>query len=183
VLARLVAVQVLHQVLGWQPVGASLRPTAPGAPGGTWCHDGPMAAPPSQPEARNRVSGTDPRATLQPLDAAMRDQIAATLAAAKEQVVQDLAQLTGNYDELVAVAHLSNADDEHDSEGATIASERSQLEALVRAAKDRLVEIDAAATRLEEGSYGVCESCGRPISPARLEARPVARTCIDCAAR
>ena len=33
---------------------------------------------------------------------------------------------------------------------------------------------------IEEGTYGVCESCGEPIGAARLEARPVARHCIDC---
>lgn len=142
-----------------------------------------MAPPTSQPGARDRSSGSDRRTAVQPLDAATRDQIAGTLAAAREQAVQDLAQLTGSYDELVAAAQLSNADDEHDPEGATIASERSQLDALVRAAKGRLAEIDAATARLHEGSYGVCESCGRPVSPARLEARPVARTCIDCATR
>ena len=33
---------------------------------------------------------------------------------------------------------------------------------------------------IEEGTYGICESCGEPIGSARLEARPVARQCIDC---
>jgi RNA polymerase-binding protein DksA len=132
-----------------------------------------MAQPSASRDARDHTSG-------EPLS---REQVAATLAVAREQAVQDLAQLTGSYDELVAAAHLSNADDEHDPEGATIASERSQLDALVRAAQNRLVEIDAAVGRLDRGSYGVCESCGRPVAAARLEARPVARTCIECAAR
>ena len=111
------------------------------------------------------------------------EQAAATLAALRERACSDLAELTGHYDELVASAQHSNADDEHDPEGATLASERSQLDALVRAVQDRLTEIDAAQARLAEGRYGRCESCGRPISAARLEARPVARTCIDCASR
>jgi DnaK suppressor protein len=141
-----------------------------------------MAAPSSRP-ARDRASGSGRGAESEPADAASPEEIAAILAAAREQAVRDLAELTGHYDDLVFAAQLSNADDEHDPEGATIASERSQLDALARAAQDRLAEIDAASARLAEGRYGICQNCGRPISLARLEARPVARTCIDCAAR
>jgi DnaK suppressor protein len=36
-------------------------------------------------------------------------------------------------------------------------------------------------TRLDAGTYGTCEVCGEPIGTARLEARPAARTCINCA--
>ena len=75
------------------------------------------------------------------------------------------------------------ADDEHDPEGATIAFERSQVDALARQAREHLREIDAALARLDAGDYGTCERCGRPISAGRLEARPTARTCIDCAGR
>jgi DnaK suppressor protein len=136
----------------------------------------------SRRPARDRAPG---RAADQavPLDGVARDQVAATLAAQRAQALSDLSELTGHYDDLVSSAQLSNADDEHDPEGATLASERSQLDALVRAARDRLAEIDVAQERLAQGSYGLCETCGRPIAPARLEARPVARTCIDCAAR
>ena len=41
-------------------------------------------------------------------------------------------------------------------------------------------KIRAALERLEEGRFGVCESCTRPISQARLRARPVTTLCIDC---
>ena len=43
-----------------------------------------------------------------------------------------------------------------------------------------LEAIDAAIARLDDGTYGSCTSCHRPISPARLEARPWAALCIDC---
>ena len=92
-----------------------------------------------------------------------------------------LARLTGDYDAVVAASRDSNADDEHDPEGATIAFERSQIGALVRRTHQHVEEVDAALARLERGVYGVCEVCGEPIGEARLEARPVARTCIRCA--
>jgi DnaK suppressor protein len=106
-----------------------------------------------------------------------------SLAAERAETVRRLAGLTGSFDELVAASVGSNADDEHDPEGATIAFERSQLDSLVRRARDRLAEIDAALARLAGGRYGTCERCGQPIAPGRLEARPTARTCVVCAAR
>ena len=41
-------------------------------------------------------------------------------------------------------------------------------------------EIDAARARLDDGTYGQCEVCGKPIADGRLEVRPVARTCVEC---
>jgi len=99
----------------------------------------------------------------------------------RQQTLQRLATLTDDFAEVVAASRDSNADDEHDPEGATIAFERSQLDALAKQARRHLAEIEAAITRLDNGTYGVCETCGQPISDARLRARPVARACITCA--
>lgn len=76
---------------------------------------------------------------------------------------------------------LTSTDDEHDPEGATTAVERSRTDALLAAAGQHLHDLDEAEQRLADGSYGVCESCGRPIPLARLRVRPTARTCVDCA--
>lgn len=105
------------------------------------------------------------------------------LAAERRTVLARLAALRGDFDDFVAASGDSNADDEHDPEGATIAFERAQVSALIRAAGQRLEEIDAALARLAEGAYGVCTACGEPIDPARLEVRPAARTCVACATR
>ncbi|HEX5015385.1 MAG TPA: TraR/DksA C4-type zinc finger protein [Candidatus Limnocylindrales bacterium] len=40
--------------------------------------------------------------------------------------------------------------------------------------------VDAALARLDAGTYGACQSCGRPVAPERLEAIPWAAYCIDC---
>jgi DnaK suppressor protein len=110
------------------------------------------------------------------------DRTRAQLQAEREQTLGRLASLNDDFDEVVAANRNANADDEHDPEGATIAFERSQVGALVRQVQDHLVEIDAALTRLDAGAYGICERCGGSIGEGRLEARPVARTCITCAA-
>jgi RNA polymerase-binding transcription factor len=104
------------------------------------------------------------------------------LEAERERTLRRLAGLTGDFDAVVAASRDTNADDEHDPEGATIAFERSQVGALVRQARAQLAEIDAALERWAAGTYGRCEACGQPIAAGRLEARPVARTCIGCAA-
>jgi len=43
-----------------------------------------------------------------------------------------------------------------------------------------LTEIDAALKRIEEGTYGICTNCDKPIAVGRLEALPWATLCIDC---
>ncbi|WP_191563593.1 TraR/DksA family transcriptional regulator [Janibacter melonis] len=92
-----------------------------------------------------------------------------------------LAALTGDFDMVVDASRDSNADDEHDPEGATIAFERAQVSSLIRQTQGHLDEIDAALRRLDGGGYGTCERCGEPIGEARLEAKPTARLCIRCA--
>ncbi|MBA3780585.1 MAG: TraR/DksA C4-type zinc finger protein [Nocardioides sp.] len=99
-----------------------------------------------------------------------------TLESLRSEALQRLATLTEQYDEVVASSRDTNADDEHDPEGATIAFERSQVGALARQTRERVAEIDAALARVVDGSYGICEVCGLPIEPERLEARPTART-------
>lgn len=43
-----------------------------------------------------------------------------------------------------------------------------------------LVKIDEALARMDEGSFGTCESCEEPIEMKRLEARPVSTMCLSC---
>ncbi|MFE7224557.1 TraR/DksA family transcriptional regulator [Nocardioides sp. NPDC057577] len=113
----------------------------------------------------------------------MMEQARGRLEAERRQTLARLADLSDDFDAVVAASRDTNADDEHDPEGATIAFERSQVQALVRQAREHLDEIEAALERLGAGTYGTCEECGRPIGEGRLEARPVARTCISCAAK
>ena len=105
------------------------------------------------------------------------------LAEERRRTLRRLADLRGDYQGFVEASKDSNADDEHDPEGATIAFERSQVGALVQQAEEHLRAIDAAEERLDEGRYGMCVVCGEPIPAERLEARPSARTCVGCAGR
>lgn len=103
------------------------------------------------------------------------------LAEQRQETQARLATLTADFAALVEASEGSNADDEHDPEGSTIAFERSQVDAFIQQGRRDLEEIDAALARLEQGTYGTCERCARPIAAGRLEVRPTARRCIDCA--
>jgi RNA polymerase-binding transcription factor DksA len=110
------------------------------------------------------------------------------MADARQRVLDDLAEngariagLEAEHARIVEASESSNADDEHDPEGPTIAFERQQVATLLEQARRTRADLQHALVRLEDGSYGVCERCGGPIAPERLEARPNARTCIACA--
>lgn len=90
-----------------------------------------------------------------------------------------LQQLTDDMAALFEASRDSNADDEHDPEGQTIAYERAQLAAVTDQAREHLREVEATLPRVAAGTYGVCDVCRRPIDAARLEARPTARTCVE----
>ena len=107
------------------------------------------------------------------------DAVAARLREEGDEVRARLVSMTADLESLFAASADSNADDEHDPEGQTIAYERSQLSAMVQVAHEHLARIEAATVRLRSGTYGLCEVCGRPIPAGRLEARPTARTCVE----
>ncbi len=104
------------------------------------------------------------------------------LEAERDHTVSRLTGLTTDHGAVVAASRDTNADDEHDPEGATIAFERSQVDALIRQARAHLDELDAALARVDAGTYGVCESCDRTIPGAawrhdpRLVAASTARS-------
>jgi RNA polymerase-binding transcription factor len=103
------------------------------------------------------------------------------LLAERERALRRVAALEGDFDGIVEAAGSGGTDDEHDPEGATLAFERQHAAALLGEARERIAEIDAALSRWEAGSYGVCVRCGQPIGDDRLAARPAAPTCIRCA--
>ena len=79
---------------------------------------------------------------------------------------------------IVTASLESNADDEHDPEGATIGFERAQLDATIASTSEQIARLQSALERIDAGTYGVCEVCGQPIPEARLEVRPDATRCV-----
>jgi len=59
-------------------------------------------------------------------------------------------------------------------------SEAERVEAVLSVAKQQLAEVLDALHRIDEGSYGTCVDCGKPVPEGRLEAKPEAARCVAC---
>jgi DnaK suppressor protein len=105
------------------------------------------------------------------------------LALERLQVQERIRVLEREFAGIAEAASADGTDDEHDPEGATLAFERQHTAALLDQARAQLAAVDDALRRVDDGSYGTCERCGRPIGAERLAARPTASTCIACARR
>jgi DnaK suppressor protein len=100
------------------------------------------------------------------------------LEARRRQLAEELAELTMPPE---AGANLSFG--KRIGEGTTEAVERISSTAAARSIASGLAEVDRALKKVDEGTYGVCDDCGEPISSERLEAMPFATLCIRCSAR
>lgn len=76
------------------------------------------------------------------------------------------------------VSELSSVD-QHPADQATETFEREKDLSILESTDEQLRDIELALARIEDGSYGTCEVCGRPIGDERLRAKPSARLCID----
>ena len=77
-------------------------------------------------------------------------------------------------DEVTFVDDAGFSDRSHSTE------ERSKVISVVRGLRSNLHDVDRALAKMDAGTYGVCERCGREIAPERLEALPWAVFCMDC---
>jgi DnaK suppressor protein len=99
----------------------------------------------------------------------------------RARAVRLIAKLTGDFDAVVEASRAVATDDEHDPEGATIAYERAQVDAVLSMSRAHLAELDLALARTRDGTSSDCQVCGRAIGDERLEAQPDAATCVACA--
>jgi len=68
--------------------------------------------------------------------------------------------------------------DDNFADSGQVAAEQGENQALAAQLRNELEEVERALGKLDDGTYGLCETCGEPIAPARLEAKPAARYCI-----
>ncbi|NOX61070.1 MAG: TraR/DksA family transcriptional regulator [Chloroflexi bacterium] len=91
----------------------------------------------------------------------------------REQLLEDIALLEET---------LRGEVDIDVEEGDPDVIEREKSAALLATLQARLASIDDALRAMEEGRYGICERCGNPIPPERLEVKPDATLCVTCQA-
>lgn len=97
----------------------------------------------------------------------------ARLAGVKEQLVVDTGET-----EQESLSELSSVD-QHQADTGTETFEREKDLSILESVESELADVEHALRRLDDGTYGICEACGRPIDEARLEAMPAARLCRD----
>ncbi len=83
--------------------------------------------------------------------------------------------------ELIRDSGDGAGDDQADAGSKTF--EREHEMSLANNTRDLLVQAQRALHRIDDGSYGVCESCGNPIGKRRLQAVPRATLCVPCKQR
>ncbi len=82
-------------------------------------------------------------------------------------------------DESEALSELSDYDD-HPADVATETFEREKDRALRTNAQRTVERIDSALRKMERGTYGLCDICGKEIPAGRLDAVPYATLCVKC---
>lgn len=103
------------------------------------------------------------------------NKMKATLIENKKEI---LSQLAANSSDVKQIIETMETKDSIDFASDTI--DGTLLETLSTKDLNRIKLIDNALTRIEQGKYGLCVKCGKPIAEARLEAIPYALMCIDC---
>jgi DnaK suppressor protein len=113
--------------------------------------------------------------------------VSVDLEQARERLLAERDRVTAELDELrddlgTSLEEATDEDgiDSHPADSATETLDREVEQGLEDNAERLLAAIDAALKRVEDGTYGICERCGRPIDAARLEALPHATKCIEC---
>jgi DnaK suppressor protein len=101
----------------------------------------------------------------------------ASLQEERDKLLQQLTELGGGNPD------ASMAFDQNFADTSQVTAERAEVEALVNSIRDSLAEVEHALVKFDAGTYGQCEACGQAIAPARLEAKPAASLCINCASR
>jgi DnaK suppressor protein len=94
-----------------------------------------------------------------------------------------LEELVSHGDDTVSGMTVPKENFPDPTDRATLETDRNFM-LRIRDRENKLIKkVKKALERIDRGSFGICESCGEPISIQRLKARPVTTQCIDCKTR
>ena len=102
---------------------------------------------------------------------------------AKRELLEEQAELKKQLDHLEVAGHEGIGYSNHMADDATDAFDQAVDVTLKRKLDVAQQAVKSALAKLDNGTYGLCETCGTRIDRARLEALPHARHCLDCQAR
>lgn len=128
--------------------------------------------------ADTRPTGRKP-APKSTRSAAETEKIRAALAARRDELRAEYDQTLSEITELQRGRLTDSAGDDQADTG-TKTFEHEQEISLANSILDRITQVERALERLDEGAYGWCERCGKPIPVERLAAFPSATLCVSC---
>jgi len=116
------------------------------------------------------------------------DKTDATFSLLRARLESERKRLTDELEQLKTT--MRSADEQREGspfgkreEEATESYELERRLTLEKSTREQLAAVEHALHKFEEGTYGLCDICGRPIPRERLEALPQANLCLDCKAR
>lgn len=115
--------------------------------------------------------------TDRPMD---KEALRERLLVERERLEREIAELDADLSESLEDSSEESPYDQHMAETAAVTLDREIDLTLQENARASLSQIDRALAKLENGSYGQCDKCGKPIGEDRLQAAPFATLCIDC---
>lgn len=107
----------------------------------------------------------------------------ATLSDLRASLEQERSDLRARLAEMGLLSGGELSFDQNFADSSQVTAERGEVEALAGNLRESLSDVEDAIVKLDNGTFGVCEGCGQPIAPDRLEAKPAAKLCMDCASR
>lgn len=109
-----------------------------------------------------------------------REALKRRLMEERERLARELAGLDADLSESLQESSQESPYDQHLAEMATVTLDREIDLTLQDNARAGLAQVDRALAKLEDGSYGRCDRCGKPIAEGRLSIAPFATLCVDC---
>ena len=106
-----------------------------------------------------------------------------TLSDLRASLEQERSDLRARLTEMGLLSGGELSFDQNFADSSQVTAERGEVEALAGNLRESLTDVEAALAKLDTGTFGVCEGCGQAIPPARLEAKPAARLCMECASK
>ncbi|MBW3556632.1 MAG: TraR/DksA C4-type zinc finger protein [Actinobacteria bacterium] len=105
----------------------------------------------------------------------------------RQRLTEERERLDGIRNELDGLRRESQEDglqelssyDQHQADVGTETFDREKDLSILQEVEGELADIEHALQRLDDGTYGTCEACGKPISDDRLEALPATRFCLE----
>ena len=118
------------------------------------------------------VRGVSTRYPCPMPDQDLSDAVRASLEEERRTLQAQLGEMQSETDESLSF-------DENFADSGQVAAEQGEVRVVAGSLQEQLDDVEHALQRLDEGTYGTCETCGEAISDARLEAMPATRFCIQ----